>query len=154
MYCARYTSAVGQSTDGILFYGIDFGEDGLDLDEYFDKQNEDHDFEEHYARKVAGIHLPDEPWSAESPAWEKDRKARQKAETACPCKVASYCSGDYPIYFASVKDGFYRVNRGDAIEIPDGLTARPEWKDQLRTYCEQMALPYSEPKWWLVSNWN
>lgn len=140
---------MGQSTNAILFYGITFE----DLDtEALAKQHglEEFDAEDAYAAKV-GIERPSVPYSeSEKGAWVDYWRRKQDAS---PCEMDWHCSSEYPIYLACIKESKRVSLRGDETEIPDGLTAKPEWVDQLRAYCDVMGLPYSQPRWLLVSYW-
>lgn len=141
---------MGVNTNGILFYGIAYDED-LAVDAL--APNFDGDFETLYAAKM-GVHEPNVEYDKTTePLFQKYWKERRKINEQSGCHVGVYCSGDYPMNFVWVNDGRYIANRGEAIEIPDGLKAKPEWKDQIKTYCEVLNLPYSEPKWFLVSYW-
>ena len=149
---------MGVSTDGILFYGIAYGEDGehfeiSELAESNGLDENDFEFEDLYALKV-GVDRPKEAFSKASEPlyhqyWDKKREVNQQSG----CEVGTYCSDGSPMYYVCIRDSEYTANRGYATEIPDGLTAKPEWKDKLKEYCGLMGLPYMEPAWLLVSYW-
>ena len=145
---------MGQSTNGILFYGINLGENG---DEFtFDDEAEHYelDFETIYAAKH-GLLEPEGDYDdlLTRPLFKAYWDKKSSLLKSCPCEIDTYGSSDYPLYFVAVKAGKYLVHRGYTTEIPDGLTAKPEWKEQIKAYCELMGLPYSDPKWLLVSYW-
>ena len=81
--------------------------------------------------------------------WTKKRELIK----ACPVQIGTYCSCDFPMRYVSVKEGTYKVRRGFTCEIPNGLTAKPEWDKQIEDFCKLMDIPYSKPKWLLVSLW-
>lgn len=152
---------MGQSTDGILFYGIAYGEE-LDMDEISKFHGHDPDvgfdgdFETLYADKM-GVVSPTEEYSRDDKAvqdkyvayWNAKREINKQGG----CEVGTYCSSDYPMYYACVKAGHYSVSRGDETEIPNGLHFEPNWNQQLQDFCTLMGLPYKEPKWLMVSYW-
>jgi hypothetical protein len=135
---------MGVSTDGILFFGIAYEEDEIDLEAMteaagMDTEEFDDGFADLYLFKIG--------------APVDDYDARIELSNAAVCEVGTYCSYDYPMYFACVKKGLYRVNRGYAAEIPDGIRAEADWAEQLKAFCALMGLPYRKPKWLLVSLW-
>ena len=151
---------MGQSTDGILFYGIAYGED-LQMDELatfhgLGEDGFDGDFDLLYANKM-GVTGPTEEYTRNDKAiqdkysayWDAKREICKQGG----CEVGTYCSSDYPMYYVCVKAGQYAVSRGSETEVPNGLHFEPHWNEMLQKYCELMGLPYSEPKWLLVSYW-
>jgi hypothetical protein len=148
---------MGQSTDAILFYGIDYGED-LDLDTLIAESGlkmEDPAFKDLYALKV-GIVAPKVEWS-ENPEvktayisyWNQKREASEKAK----CELSSHCSDECPMYFVYVKTAYQRAHRGYPVEIETLMVVKPEWREELKEYCELTGLPFKEPKWHLASYW-
>ena len=116
---------MGVSTDGILFYGIDLGED-FDIGEYL------------ASRGLA---------SEEESDWDL-------CELSSPeCEIGMHCSGSSPEPFVCIKESHYVNKRGYPTEIPDGLTAKPEWRDQIAAFCAANDLPFAEPRWLLASMW-
>lgn len=147
---------MGVSTDGILFYGIAYGED-LDVSELAEHhgiayEDFDFDFETLYADKM-GVKSPTGDYDLDPEVFKKYWADKREINKKSGCEIGTYCSGDYPMYYLAIKDGHYSVSRGSETEIPDGLTAKPEWKQQLELYCAFMGLPFKEPKWLLVSYW-
>lgn len=144
---------MSQCTDGILFYGIAYG-DRDDISKV--AADCEGDFEKLYAHRM-GITEPTEAYS------KNDQSIRKKysdywAETSkiiaeSSCEVSMYCSIDSPMYYVCIKEAHYVVNRGDEVEIPDGLAAKIEWNQKLKDYCQLLDLPYQEPRWLLVSYW-
>lgn len=138
---------MGQSTDGILFYGIhaDEGE--------WDEQLGD-EWEEEYASKK-GVPAPTVEYDTAAHKalhqafWDKKHDLT-KAE---PCAVDTHCSGECPMPYAFVKASKTRASRGYPQQITS-LAVQPEWDAQLRAFCETMGIPWQQPKWWLVSDWN
>lgn len=150
---------MGQNTDALLMYGIDYGGE-MDMDELakshgFDPDDEDFEFDwEVVHSKVLGVEDPKIKYEGDGVDIYHDYwDAKRKALAAAPCEIDKYCSCDYPMLIACVKKSRYHASRGEAIEVQDGLKAKPEWDQQLKDFCELMKLPYSEPKWYLVSMW-
>jgi len=136
---------MGVSTNGMLFFGIPYGEEeisrnsllkdaGLDRSE-----NSDYNFDTLYALKMG----------VDYKSYEQVSEINKKSF----CDVGEYCSCDCPMYYVYIKVSHYKVYRGDVVEIPNGLTADPAWKYKIKAYCDLMELPYREPSWFIASLW-
>ena len=138
---------MGQSTDAILFYGF-HAEEG-DWDEIIGD-----DWEDAYAAKK-GDPEPGVPYdTAENKKLHSDFWNRKsKLVDAEPCEVGTHCSGDFPMPFVCVKASKTRACRGYPEEIKS-LDVGEDWKAILMAFCELLGIPWQEPKWWLVSDWN
>lgn len=141
---------MGVSTNAILFYGI-----ALDEDAELNPKLEDcnGDFEELYAAEK-GVKEPDSDYTNETADayhkyWDEKRRVNQESG----CEVGRHCSSEYPMQFVCVTAGKYVAHRGDVMDIPDQLIARPGWDYVLEEYCKILGIPYSKPSWHLVSFW-
>lgn len=138
---------MGESTDAIFFYG--FHADEGEWDDFLGKE-----WESTFAAKM-GTPEPDVDFDTEDHKtlhvafWE----VRKKLVDAEPCEVDTHCSGECPMPYVSVKASKTKAWRGDPQEIKS-LAIDPEWNAQLKKFCELMSIPWQEPKWWLVSDWN
>lgn len=150
------------STNGILFYGIAYGED-LDTDAIarangIDPNADNYegftsDFDKFYANRM-GIMEPAVEYNAQTkPLFTKYWEEKRNINKQCGIGVHAYCSGDYPMYFVCIEETRYVAYRGDAVEIPIAMTNWPKWDAKLKAYCELMHLPFKDPKWLLVSYW-
>ena len=118
---------MGTSTDAILFYGIDLGEDGLDS--IYESNKDLYD-------AIQDCSLPD----------EMVEKLKDNL-----CEIGYHCSGECPMYyiFASKE----RAWRGYPQEI-ENLDVDLIWNDQLKEFCEVIGIEYQKPKWYLASYWS
>jgi hypothetical protein len=137
---------MGVSTDAILFWGITFEEGADYLDDIDDRAEEAE--EEDEAREVP---RPEDRGDIRSPEWEEWRGRFWAWKKEQPT-VGRHCSGDYPMYYVTVGGSERRASRGSAVEVTS-LEVEPGWGPKLKAYCERLGLPWSEPKWWLVSYW-
>ena len=141
---------MGQSTDGILVYGIDFGED-FDSERFVDADG-DQDFEGfiHLERGVSPI------MDVESTTYRDARwNAQKEAVKNYPIELVKYCSGNYPMYVVAVPGTKIRASRGDAkIITPDRLRVTNEQETALKGWCEQHDIKWSQPHWLLCSVWD
>lgn len=127
---------MGQSTDGILVFGIDLGED---MPEFLEEHENDW---WSFMDAISGL--------ADHPDYEKRRKFREEHGA----DLVSYCSYDYPMYILAINGTERRVKRGYITEIdPESLTVPQEKIDALKKFCEEYDIEWHEPKWLLVSMW-
>ena len=87
---------MGVSTDAILVFGIDLGEDAEDL---FEVRNEDGDFEfDNVLLADAGL----KDWNHETEPYEAYRARLQEAKKKAGVDLVIHCSYDYPMYILAV----------------------------------------------------
>jgi hypothetical protein len=130
---------MGTSTDAILAFGFDLGEE---LPEALTQMDED----------------ADEAWDFE--AWLEDRlgltdkeyKERRAAIDAFPFDLVIHCSYDYPMYFLAARGTEQTAKRGypEAVAMKE---ATPEQAHAMRNFCEEFGIEWSEPKWHIFSLW-
>lgn len=131
---------MGVSTDGILVFGIDLGEEVPEFLEDFVS-----DFDS-FLSSISGL-----PGYGEA---GHDFKKDQGFRDSHPVDMTWYCSYDYPMFILTVRGTETRVSRGDAEEInPDNLKVSEEKIAALKAFCEEYDIEWQEPKWLLVSMW-
>jgi hypothetical protein len=158
---------MGISSDGILFYGIPF-DDGTEMP--WESGDSYQDCEDWLAEVFCGIAHPSAPYPEVREVWDGKRhkperaltaaeeqakktyqeywRAKHKAVAGLPFEFRIHCSFDYPMHYITVKQ--YTNSRGYATEIESWEL--PDNADEiLRDVCEKAELPFSQPKWWLVS---
>lgn len=131
---------MGTSTDGMLYFGIDLGDDspGWLIDENDDLM----EFEEFLCRR-AGV-------DPETTSWEQQDEIASK----CPAILQMYCSYDYPMYILGIRGYKYSASRGSVVEItPESLTVKEEDIAAFKKWCDSVGIEYQEPKWHLCSMW-
>lgn len=156
---------MGQSTDGILFYGYCWDEEGVELWEGGEKNEDgdDEDAEERYAR-LSGVKPPAAPYPERNDGsmgavvvraefnayWDKKREINKAAGV----EVDHHCSDEYPIPYVAVSASKVMARRGYPESIA-GLTVGADWDAKLAAYCALMGItpPQEKPGWWLVSMW-
>lgn len=137
---------MGTSTDAILAFGFDLGEE---LPEALTAMPEDEDDSwefEAWAAARAGL----EPWSESRPDdyWER----RRAAIAATPYDLITHYSYDYPMYFLAARGTEVRAYRGtpkeiDTPEIPSATI------DAMRAFCAEFGIEWQEPRWHIFSLW-
>lgn len=157
---------MGQSTDGILFYGYCWDEEGAELwaDGQENEDGESEDAEERYARLI-GIPRPTAEYPERdnhTPEAERARSAfsdywdaKGKAVEASGVEVDRHCSGECPIPYVAVTASKTTARRGYPETIKT-LDVGVGWDKMLADYCALMGItpPQEKPGWWLVSMWS
>ena len=143
---------MGQSTNAIIAYGFDLGEElpqSLQI-----AREEDSDFEwESFLIADYGIEVP--TWQPGQ--YEAYSEARKTALTQVPVDVIEHCSGDYPMYFLAVRGTDITARRGYPERLPP---RRPHdfvsqaQIDALYAFCKRHDIEWQEPGWHIFSMWN
>lgn len=131
---------MGVSTNAVLVFGIDIGEDLPEFLEDFDGDFDD------FLADYSG--LP--KWGEEghdfdkTVAWNND----------FPVELVQHCSYEYPMYILAVRGTESTARRGYAAEIDVASMQIDNVKIlQLKNFCEQYNIEWQEPKWLLCSMW-
>lgn len=144
---------MGQSTNAILAYGVDFGEDvpfseeylkTLDLSPADDGETIieaifEHDF------KIPPYGDPGRP----------DYSEISKLENLMPVELIRHCALECPMYVLAVRGAHTEASRGypQVIE-PAALTVDPYAIAAFKVWCQQHGVSLeTEPKWLLMSDW-
>lgn len=132
---------MGQSTDGILVFGIQLPEEeGPVFLEEFDGQFDD------FVDSLNGL-----------PQWGErgyDGKNTMAFRNNYPIDLVLHCSYDYPMYILSVRGTGKSASRGyPKIINPAELTVTPEKISALKNFCEKYNIEWQEPQWYLCSMW-
>lgn len=126
---------MGVSTDGILVFGIDLGEELPEAFEEFDESDLWWDF-------------------TDSISGKKSYEDRSKFREEFPVNLTSYCSSEYPMYILAVNGTETVVRRGSTEEIdPNDMKVSDEKIAALKAFCEEYGIEWKEPKWLLASMW-
>lgn len=152
---------MGVCTDGIIFYGIEYGEDlperaGVVVDSVDWWYGADDIYD-----KKMGVKAPIYPERSdfEGPKeWEEALDeygaAAKRIEDARGCELSTHCSGEYPIYYLALNYKHRVSPRGYSIcfnVVDNFFKVGPEDDKIIENYCEIMGLKYSQPKWYLAS---
>ena len=126
---------MGVSSDGMLYFGFEVGEEDQKPDWLEDYDDLD-DF------IVAKSGLPD----------DAPYEARRKVIEACPAELQLYCSYDCPMYILGVRGAEHCVSRGYTEEINiRSLAVDPDKIHALKAWCDQHGIEWQQPKWLLCS---
>lgn len=137
---------MGVSTDAILAYGFDLGDDndiGIEIDEErgtIDTLNdillEKNGLYERWAPKLEGY-------------WER----RDKALATLGVEIVLHCSYDYPMVFIAAKGSVTNASRGYP-QIITSFGIDPEWDSKLYKALSDLGIIVdSPPAWQLFSMW-
>ena len=128
---------MGTSTDAILVYGIECGEDCVpEFMEGFD------DFDD-YLDDLSG--LP--KWGEAGHDFVKQKAFRE----SFPVSMTMHCSYEYPMYIVAVRGTETIASRGYANEITS-IAVDEEKISAFKEFCEKNGIE-GQPKWLLCSMW-
>ena len=81
-----------------------------------------------------------------------DRKTAVLKEIKEKFEINTHCSGDDPVYFATIK--IFSAWRGESLQIKfEDLTVSNERVKEFKKLCEFIGIPWKEPTWRLASYW-
>lgn len=127
---------MGTSTNAIIAFGFQLGEEGETPPFLQSEEDEEFDFDEIRARELG--------------VTEKYPTREQLA--AHPADLVWHCSSDYPMYFLAVN--------GTQVEAYGGCPKSfklPEISEEqiaaLKAWCEKNGVEWQEPAWHLMSYW-
>jgi len=142
---------MGQSTDGIVFYGFPLG-----LVEDWDDTglswllDEDTDWEDRIAA-LRGIPSPPEPYEGNKEAHSAYWSAKSKLIDNETVGIGTYCSGEYPGYYVYAVNSERTANRGECLELNPSVN--PDWDEQIKEFCALLDIKWQAPTWYVTSYW-
>jgi hypothetical protein len=147
---------MGVSTDAILAFGFDLGdEEDKSLAARFGVEEPDDgesfDFED-WLGEQAGAVYPAGHSGIDSPEYRAYSEKRNAAIDACPVEVVMHCSYDYPMHFLALRGTKQRAWRGSPKAVATEGPA-PEQIAAMRQFCEQHGIEWQEPAWHIFSMW-
>lgn len=131
---------MGQSTDGILVFGIPL-EEGVELEFLEDFDN---DFEEFVDAQTG------KDWK------EVGFKEVEAARQEFGITMLRHCSCDYPMYILAITGTTTTAYRGNPQKIEKLVDVSQEQIDKLTAFAEQYGFTDAfegEPGWYLCSDW-
>lgn len=134
---------MGQSTDAILVYGFEIGEE----DETPEFMGDFEDFQD-YLEDQSGLPKYGEPGHS----FDAHREYRK----SCPADLVSHCSGDYPMHILAVRGTEHHASRGHAVYIDPNtdLLIDNGVEAEFKAWCAARDIEVPELKWILCSMWN
>lgn len=135
---------MGTSTDAILAFGFDLGEDVPE------NLLPDGDFDE-FVKEQAGLTSPKHS-NYESEEWKEHFAACRKAVEQFPVDLITHCSYEYPMYFLAVRGTEQKAWRGSPRSV-DAPEMSGKQILELKRFCEKHEIEWQEPKWHIFSMW-
>lgn len=133
---------MGVSTDAIVAFGFNLGEEWPEALKIAGEDEDSTDFEDWIAD-----HLGLGDWQQEG-YWERKREAVK----AFPVDLIMHCSYDYPEYFIAVRGTEQRASRGYPVKL-DLHEVDSAKVQALREFCDQHGIEWGEPAWHTFSMW-
>lgn len=131
---------MGQSTDAIIAYGFEIGEED-ELPEFI---GDAEDFDD-YLDKLSGLPYYGEPGHS----FADQRAFREQ----CPAELIGHCSGDYRMYILAVRGTQVLASRGSPVDVTNSFdTVEADKLDAFKKWCTERGIE-GEPKWLLFSDW-
>lgn len=122
---------MGQSTDGLFWFGLASSDEGFP-----------NGVEERLKSFVPeGKNFDDDPIGY-----------ADKALMKFGCQIVQHCSCEYPMYGVAVSSSRYMAWRGSPRNVIP-MHPNQEQTKLLKQACEAIGWPWSEPCFWLASNW-
>lgn len=162
---------MGQSTNGILFYGYVWtDEERRPWEPRWDEEDprseaeqerdQDEDEDDRWLR-ICGF-AEDPPTDYDASTFSARRVAYRERRNAVlllkPAKLVMHCCTDTTMYGIAAIGTVKTALRGSVVSIdPTELTVQPEWASQLANYVARMDVRLNlgqEPGWHLVSWWS
>ncbi len=134
---------MGISSTGILYWGLDFGEDRPWINEETPYEEDEFD-------------PGDAVWMANGASQSDSYEIRREAEKDMGVEFVIHCSYDYSMWGLGVSESILRAYRGNPISIKE-LVVKPEWEVMLWIAREKLAKTFDDsflkggPTWHLTS---
>jgi len=143
---------MGVSTDGILFFGINLGDDE-DREELlpWEEEGEEGDWGDFVTRKLGIVH-PDEE---DGPLVDAYYLQKHIALIALGCEVQIHGAESCCAQAVVVKSSYKSASRGFPEKLSQEFLNSITEEDitKLKKFCELMGVEYQEPSWILTSWW-
>lgn len=128
---------MGFSSDGLLVYGIDFGDLHPITTKFtatgevdYDCGDEDEDDDAYF---------------------DFDDFVVEKFGGPINIGLVMHCSYEAPMYILGIKSSFSFASRGYPERLGSQVVADPTWRETLKGFCDRFDIPFSEPEWLLAS---
>lgn len=147
---------MGQSTDAILAWGIQFEEKkAIPWEEAAERAGYDDPLDDDaMAYLLCGLDKPKASYKDDAEVHREYWDAKRAALKECPVELISHCSGEYPMYMLAISSSEKKARRGypQAID-PNFLEIQDGWLEEFVEACKKLGIENPEPKWWLQSDW-
>ena len=171
---------MGQSTDGILFFGYCWDEEGwpsqdrlsdtlhddsdddVDIDDVDDGDEPELGAEKEYLRRKSlwqPIEYPRPASKDALTAWNQNHDKCRELEEQLPFEMVRHCCSEAPMYGLAIRGTVTTAWRGSPQEIDPSLFSQyspsnAHYDEVLKEVCEVLKLRPSKLGWWLVSDWS
>lgn len=147
---------MGQSTDGLVAFGFDLGEQEELPEALLEAGRQDGDgFEwQSVVSVLTDLTPPGVEWEDTFVQVYRDYWAKQREATENhPLEMVCHCSGECPMWFLAVRGTVTRAKRGfpQPVEMP---AVSDEAIKALHGFCERFGLKWQEPRWHVFSMWD
>ncbi len=142
---------MGVSTDAILAFGFNLGEELPEAFQDDDGDSAGFEFDE-WLNQKAGVVYPEGNAGIESPEYRAYSDACKAVKAASPVDFITHCSFDYPMYFLALPRTKTTASRGHprAVRTPE---VPSEAVAAMRKFCDENGIEWKEPSWHIFSLW-
>lgn len=133
---------MGQSTDGILVFGVDLGEELPEFLQDIEDEDGEGTFDALLCQKAGIPQYGEEGYDYHAKAAFLEKQ---------PLAMITHCSGDYPMYILGVRASHQTASRGSPQEVSMDLSSEAVYA--LNALLAEHGIT-DEPKWLLASIWN
>lgn len=78
--------------------------------------------------------------------WKKQRDA----EKASGIVLVHHCRSEHQMWILGIEESHKSEWRGEVSRLGQKIEAKPEWREQLKSFCERAEIPFTEPEWLLA----
>jgi hypothetical protein len=145
---------MGQSTDAIIAFGLNYGEDS----EKFPWSQNEQEFNDWWAEQN-GVTTPPVEFQGNETLYRTFWANQREVEKTCPVEVITHCHYDNPMFFIAIRGTELRASRGCPENLPLDLASNVDTYTQqllnfLRKYNIELPEEDPTPKWQLFSDWS
>jgi hypothetical protein len=144
---------MGVTTDAILFFGIDLGEDEGEF-AWLDSEK-DLDASDYIAEKM-GVPRPDCEYSGNEQLYSAYWKKKREIMEQLGCDIDYHCTSELPLYYVYLTDFIITANRGYPEKVSQVTVRYPSEEniEKLKRFCELCDIDWEQPSWHLASYWS
>ncbi len=155
------------STDAILCYGFRLtDQEGNEEDISLDWMNpnssgesDDNQIFEEFLNQLVDLTPPYEDFDdarydsdhAYKTAWKDFWAGQGERRDKFGVDLVCHCSDGCSMYILAAKASVTTAIRGNPKEFGQGIQADPEWREQLRSFCQRVGIEFKEPQFILCS---
>lgn len=136
---------MGQSTDALIAFGVDHGEDanfpwGDDIEVWWAKRN--------------GIEEPTSPYEENKEAYRVYWREKHESMKTCPVELVRHCSQECPMWILAVPGTLRRANRGYPQNIGSSHMVDEDKRVAFVRFCNEHKISLEGIGWLLFSDWS